>query len=198
VASTLTSGGGLSVGASGAIMGLLGALIVLVVLRRGAFHDQWRRMLLWNLAILVAVQILIDFSSPVIDGAAHIGGLVGGAAAALLFAPGLLAGNGRAGRALAHLIAALCVSLSLLSLVAVIRTPVERTLAHLPVKPVQVNGVALVVPRHWEIDAQKQVVGDPYLDVQVAVAPGRLSSPSEDDPRFRELLKRVYASAHAP
>ena len=55
IGSTLnTQQAGLSVGASGAIMGLLGALIVVLILRRGTWPEAWRRTLLWNLVLLGA------------------------------------------------------------------------------------------------------------------------------------------------
>jgi hypothetical protein len=194
-ASLLVGRGELSVGASGAIMGLLGAIIVLVVLRRGNFPDRWRRVMLWNLAILVAVQIGIDFASPMIDNAAHVGGMIGGAIATLLFAPGLLAGSGRLRRALAGTAAVAFVVVAVISLVQVVRTPLADTLARLPQKVVQVRGIQLTVPREWEVDAKNGKLVDPDLDLEITVSPTGVESQQQSDPRFRGLLDRVERSA---
>jgi rhomboid protease GluP len=199
-ATTLVGVGALSVGASGAIMGLLGAMIVIVFLRRGSFAAEWRRMLLWNLVLLTGVQIYIGFAVPRIDNAAHVGGLIGGAAAALLFAPGLALGGGRAARAIVIAVCALFTAASLITLVQVARTPLPKTIARLPEKSVQLDGVALTVPAHWELDREKHALVDPYLDVQLEVSRHgddvTLSSPQKDEPQFAALLERIRASAH--
>ena len=87
-ASASLGAGAISVGASGAVLGLLGALASTLVLRRGAWPERWRRALLGALLLLAATQIALGFAVPSVDNAAHIGGLVGGAAAGLLLAPG--------------------------------------------------------------------------------------------------------------
>ncbi len=189
----------LSVGASGAIMGLLGAMIVVLVLKRRSFAAEWRRMLLWNLVLLVGLQIAIGFFSTNIDNAAHMGGLVGGALAALLFAPGLLVGPGAIGRALVRVMAALCVAMALAALVMVVRTPLSRTLARLPLRSLSLNGVRLSVPRYWELDSQKNILVDSYLGIELEVgregAEVRVDSPQRGDPALSALLERVRASA---
>jgi membrane associated rhomboid family serine protease len=186
-------GKGLSVGASGAILGLLGALLVLVLLRRASLAERWRRILLWNLVLVTVVQIGIGFFTSMIDNAAHIGGLLGGAAATLVFAPGLLVGDGRAGRALVRLFAAACVALSLITLVQVVRTPLSKTLARIPQMTITLQGVQLSVPSDWVIQDGKLI--DPYLDIEVAIDHGRVVSSVESDPRYAELLQRIRASA---
>ncbi len=79
--------GGSSVGASGAVLGLLGALVSLTAAATG-----WRSptTVTWrNTAIgIVAVGLLAGavHSGPAIDNAGHLGGLIGGFALARLFA----------------------------------------------------------------------------------------------------------------
>jgi rhomboid protease GluP len=66
------------VGASGAIFGILGALIVSIKrspLWRGR---EWTRILTRQLSVWAGINILIGFSVPGIDNAAHIGGFVAG------------------------------------------------------------------------------------------------------------------------
>jgi membrane associated rhomboid family serine protease len=195
-ASTLF-GKGLSVGASGAILGLLGAMIVLVLLRRTNFAERWRRIVLWNLVLVLLVQIGADFFVSIIDNHAHIGGILGGAAGALLFAPGLLVGDGPAGRAVVRLFAAVCVALSLVALVQVARTPLQRTVDRLPRTTMTFHGLSLTVPRHWEVmhdpDNNQDVLVDRYLDIELQVEQGQIASPQEGD--YPELFKEIRASA---
>jgi rhomboid protease GluP len=69
---------GTSVGASGAIFGLLGAMIVFFLKHR---HDLHRRdMRIGNVLLLWAgYSVVTAFFTPYIDNAAHVGGLIGGA-----------------------------------------------------------------------------------------------------------------------
>lgn len=71
----------ISVGASGAIFGLLGALLIY----------SWRRPQVWktglgrNLVIIIAINLAFGFSQPGIDNYAHLGGLVTGIILGALF-----------------------------------------------------------------------------------------------------------------
>lgn len=70
----------LSAGASGAIFGLIGALFVLVVSHKGHFeHISLRR-----LVFMVAYSLYSGLRSSDVNNAAHIGGLLSGAAIALI------------------------------------------------------------------------------------------------------------------
>lgn len=73
-----------AVGASGAIFGLLGGIFG-YSLRRGTF--SWQNPIIRQLLILLALNLYIGFSVPVISNTAHIGGLVGGAVFGWLVAP---------------------------------------------------------------------------------------------------------------
>jgi len=73
----------LGVGASGAIFGLAGCLFYFGL----RYPDHFRALAGWRFIAIVLVNLLIGFSSSHIDGYAHMGGLVGGFAAA--FALGL-------------------------------------------------------------------------------------------------------------
>lgn len=81
---SLVSGTALSVGASGAITGLIGAGIIIGHLTPGAMAKHIRdRLLFW-----LGINLLIGFmpgSGLNIDNGAHIGGLIGGAALGWLF-----------------------------------------------------------------------------------------------------------------
>lgn len=77
---------GISAGASGAIFGLLGALMGFLVKR----HDRLRpaaRSLLMQLAFWAAINIFFGFTVQGIDNAAHLGGLGVGLLAGLAVRP---------------------------------------------------------------------------------------------------------------
>jgi len=70
-----------SAGASGAIFGLVGALISYFLLNPSAVSSQ----ILPQLFIVTAINLVYGFSSPNIGNAAHIGGLVAGLAIGFVF-----------------------------------------------------------------------------------------------------------------
>jgi membrane associated rhomboid family serine protease len=195
LASTLVGQGALSVGASGAIMGLLGALIVTLLLKRGTWPEAWRRTLLTNLLLLGGMQIYIGFQVPMIDNAAHVGGLLGGAAFTLLAAPGGLLGDGRAGKWTARALAVLLCAGTLAAGVLAARTSLDATLRAIPVKQVTVGGKTLEVPSYWQVDTAHDRVEDPLLGLQLTVEKGGKLDSSADDPRYRPLLQRIEHSA---
>ena len=71
----------MSAGASGAIFGLVGALISYYMLNQGAISSQ----VLPQLFIITAINVVYGFSDPQIGNAAHIGGLVAGLAIGFVF-----------------------------------------------------------------------------------------------------------------
>lgn len=75
-----------AVGASGAIFGLLGGIFG-YSLRRGTF--SWQNPVIRQLLILLALNLYIGFSVPVISNTAHLGGLAGGVVFGWLVAPGV-------------------------------------------------------------------------------------------------------------
>lgn len=195
-ASTAVGAGALSVGASGAIMGLCGGLIVTLVLRRGAWPEAWRRTLLVNLTFLGALQIFIGFQVPMIDNATHVGGMVGGAGTTLLMAPGGLLASSPSGRLFARISAALCAAVILAAAAFAALSPLPRTLARLPLRQVTLGDTQISIPEHWEVDAAHSRIEDPWLGIQATLERdhGRvtLESPQANDPRYRALLERIY------
>lgn len=76
----------LFVGASGAIMGLLGMDVVLIVQAgRGAFARREDKAQIWVVVAVIALQTTFDLSHPQVSFAAHAGGLVLGLLTALAF-----------------------------------------------------------------------------------------------------------------
>lgn len=76
----------LSVGASGAVFGMIGAYGVYLVRNRREFGGQVNSVIL-NLIFILAVNIVFGLLWPGIDQAAHMGGLIAGAAMAFVASP---------------------------------------------------------------------------------------------------------------
>jgi rhomboid protease GluP len=81
LAASITSAlhvGGASVGASGAVFGVLGAFIFSIRRSPRWRHEKWTRSLVNQLVFLVILNLVIGYEVPMIDNYAHIGGLVAG------------------------------------------------------------------------------------------------------------------------
>jgi len=87
---SVAAGPGPSVGASGAIFGVIAAVVVVLYRHQERFYLRDKRIG-FVLAMWAGWQILTGLASPFIDNFAHLGGLAGGALAALLLRPRLLA-----------------------------------------------------------------------------------------------------------
>ncbi len=86
VASVIFSGADLSAGASGAIFGLLGALIGFLVKHQDRLTPQ-AKSLLMQLLFWAAVNVIFGFSVKGIDNAAHLGGCAAGFLLGLILPP---------------------------------------------------------------------------------------------------------------
>jgi len=85
---SLATGPGPSVGASGAIFGVLMAVVVMLYRNQQYFFVRDKRIG-FVLAAWAAWQLFTGFMNPFIDNFAHLGGMTGGAIAALLLTPRL-------------------------------------------------------------------------------------------------------------
>ncbi len=85
-------GGRPSVGASGAIFGLAGALIVLFWRFKGRLHVRDARIGL-VLGVWAMYQLGLGLINPAVDNFAHLGGLLGGIAMGLVLRPAVLDGR---------------------------------------------------------------------------------------------------------
>jgi rhomboid protease GluP len=75
---SLVHNAGASVGASGAIFGILGAFIFSIRRSPRFRHERWARGIVQQLLFWIVANIVIGFTVPQIDMAAHIGGLIAG------------------------------------------------------------------------------------------------------------------------
>jgi membrane associated rhomboid family serine protease len=80
---------GPSVGASGAIFGLVASVVVVLYRYRDRFHLRDKRIG-FVLAAWAGYQVLSGLGTPFIDNFAHLGGIAGGALATLAVTPRLL------------------------------------------------------------------------------------------------------------
>jgi rhomboid protease GluP len=69
---------GASVGASGAIFGIAGALVISIRRSPRWRNERWTRKIMEQLMFFIVANIIIGFTIPQIDMSAHIGGLVAG------------------------------------------------------------------------------------------------------------------------
>jgi len=86
---SMAAGPGPSVGASGAIFGVIAAVVVVLYRHQDRFYVRDKRIG-FVLAVWAGWQILTGLANPLIDNFAHLGGLAGGALAALPLRPRLL------------------------------------------------------------------------------------------------------------
>lgn len=84
IASQIMSPHGISVGASGGIVGIVGYLAVYSFKRRDFITSEFRRSLIFNIGFILFYGLVLVRT---VDNFAHIGGLVVGAAYALVFVP---------------------------------------------------------------------------------------------------------------
>ena len=78
------------IGASGSIMGIVGAWAGFLLRHR---HAPQAKQRLANVGMIVAIQIVFDLSTPQVSMAAHLCGLIAGFSLGLILTPRLVAGN---------------------------------------------------------------------------------------------------------
>ena len=80
---TLSSSHNYSVGASGAVFGVMGGMLGFALSRRKSVPMQVYRSMLRSAAMFTVINLAFGFSMKVVDNGAHIGGLVAGLVAGL-------------------------------------------------------------------------------------------------------------------
>ena len=84
-----------TVGASGAIFGIVGALIAAFYLGKLPVAKEVVQSILRSLVIVIGFNLIYGFSSSNISNAAHIGGCVTGLVLGAILAPSLTAGSAK-------------------------------------------------------------------------------------------------------
>lgn len=147
VASYLASTGGVSAGASGAIFGLLGAMLIELWLHRRRHAGAWQQGMFGSVVVVTIAQIAVGFAYPAIDQWAHGAGLAAGALGATLLSPN--ARFARAGLHASRIISGAFVVVSIFAAIQVARTPLAVTLAREPLVEHRNNAIALRAPARW-------------------------------------------------
>ncbi len=82
-----------SVGASGAIFGLDGLLLALLITKVLNISPQWRQRLISSTVVFIGYNLFFGLARAGIDNAAHIGGLISGFLIGLAYTPSLKRGR---------------------------------------------------------------------------------------------------------
>jgi membrane associated rhomboid family serine protease len=159
-ASNLVNGAGVSVGASGAVLGLAGALLAELGLHREAYPKRWRQGLFRVLLFLTAANVAIGFAYPAIDQAAHIGGLVAGASLAAGLSPWLGVAEAVWVRTAARGLAVACAAAIAWGAYGAVTTDYAETLAKSPPRHAELDGLTVTVPGTWL--SEDGFTHDPY------------------------------------
>lgn len=176
---------GVSVGASGAIFGMLGAVLSELAVHRGQLAQARRSGLFGALTLVLVATLAIGMLVPGIDQWAHVGGVVSG----VVLGRGLSLRH-RIGRAAAP-VAALVVS-SMLGVwawgawSASQLSFVEAALGG-PHQTITLGGLELVAPARWQASEGELV--DPELSIILSVT----LEPASPEPAVDEVSRRVEA-----
>lgn len=194
LASALAGEPGISAGASGAVLGLLGALIAELGLHRHAYPERWRSVLLGNLIFVAVAQVAIGFFYEAIDQSAHLGGLVSGALIALMISPMSRLGGSSVGRVLAGALVLVGAAALAYGGAGVARTSYADTLARYGYVEHRFGDLAYTAPAPWRA-ATGGDRGIVQLELHVLPVPGEAKNLSP------ELLLRgwmIKRAGHEP
>jgi rhomboid protease GluP len=169
LASYLASPVGLSAGASGAVFGLLGAVLVELTWHRERYRAAWKRGLWGGLAVVTVGQLGYGFLYPVIDQWAHGAGLAAGAVMAVVLSP-----NASWSRAADYLARALAVAFAACAVTAgvlVAGTTLADSLAGGPSERRIIDGVAITAPASWRVEPNQLFQPDQIVVIKVVRQP---------------------------
>ncbi len=147
IASYLGAPVGLSAGASGAVFGVLGALVVELTWHREHYRTAWKRGAWGGLVVVTIAQLGVGFAYPVVDQWAHGVGLVTGIVVGFVLSP-----HARWPR-FAHVVGiglAVVVGVAVVGALALVAArPLSTSLAELPHARQERAGVMITAPTRW-------------------------------------------------
>ena len=164
-ASVFFGGGATSAGASGAVLGLLGATVVELARHRRRHRQRGLDTLLANLLFLTVANVAIGFLYPVIDQAVHVAGLLAGAALGLLLSRQVPPAAQAPLTHLARALALFGVAALGYALLGVANDPIGETMRRMPVRTLAVPGFEVSAPQSFESDGK--VLFDAGLSLQL-------------------------------
>ncbi|HEX4452713.1 MAG TPA: rhomboid family intramembrane serine protease [Kofleriaceae bacterium] len=159
-ASYLASPAGVSAGASGAVLGVLGAVFVEITLHRKLHRAAWRRGMWGGLAVVTVAQLIVDFMYPAIDQWAHAGGLVAGVLAGIALSP--VAKWAKPARIAAIALGAAFGIATVAAAVLVALTPLAKSIGPAD-HPIEIGEISLRVPAGWTSESGAALVA-PVVD----------------------------------
>lgn len=164
LASISFGGPATSAGASGAVFALLGAALVELGIHRKSYPQRWTGSLMGLLLLLTGANVIVGFLYPLIDQAAHLGGLAAGLLGGLALSRKWRWGQGRAFEVLATALAVTAAASLAWGAYGVATSNYGETLRQQPRIARDFGGVIAEVPESWS-----EVTDDGVLD------PSRLS-----------------------
>ncbi len=141
---------GMSAGASGAIMGVLGAVVVELALFHHSYPQRWRRSLLGILVFLTVSFVGIGFVVEVADQYAHVAGLLVGGIAAGIVSPQSPLSRSLVTKALTWLLVLVGVAALGYGGYGSFTSSFRETIAKYPRETRVINGFAIAVPSTWK------------------------------------------------
>jgi len=180
VASTLVGGAATSVGASGAVFGLLAAAVVELAIHRKSYPRRWSGALLGMLLFLGAANIAIGFLYQVIDQSCHLGGLAGGALFGIALSRKHRFARRRWMQPVAIGLAAACGGAIAWGGFRATTSDLSQTIASYPRVTRHLGGITLEAPAPWQPE------GDVELSDESMVILVRLGQRAVDEPVLSE------------
>lgn len=174
-----------SIGASGAIFGLFGALLVYLLVHRRAIQSEVFRSLRKTTLGLIGYSLLIGFVIPGVDNAAHVGGLVGG----LLLGAALASGTARG-----HLVGVLGLAASVALGVAMWQQIPAPVASRVP-DAFRLDAVRTLIETQPELVSAEQGVVDGLRDGSVSQAAALEEIEQVLLPRWERLVAALAAEA---
>lgn len=157
LASHLIGAGVTSVGASGAVFGLLAAAVVELAVHRKSYPRRWSGSLLGMLLFLGVANVAIGFIYEVIDQSCHLGGLVGGAVLGLALSRKHRFARRRWLQPIAVALAVAGGGALAYGAFGALTTDFGQTLAGYPRVTRHLEGITLEAPAPWTQDAPTQL-----------------------------------------
>jgi len=156
LASTYLGGGATAVGASGAVLGLMGAAVAELGIYHKDYPRRWARSLLGMLVVLSLAQIAIGFFYPIVDQWGHVGGLLSGALLGMLLSPKARRASAFR-RIAATFLAATALVFFMYTAFSVATTNYTETLRGYDRVTRSVGGLQVDVPTSWEKISEREL-----------------------------------------
>ena len=149
LASTYLGAPGISAGASGAVFGLLGATLVELGIHRKTYSARWTGSMIGLLLLLCGANIVVGFVYPIIDQAAHLGGLGAGAVLALALSRRWKWGESTPMAVIGMILGVAAIAAVVWGGVMTATSDFGRTMAELPRVERSFDGATAELPSSW-------------------------------------------------